>query len=262
MMSKVQIVSNNICYGPAPADTDEVEQHLTISSSGRVWFSAKNYQQFCDGKGVCRKKHLNIGKWKADHLLSLVFMMQEQPMVTDCGHYEVHIYEDNGLRKTIHGSMIQFSDESFKTAAHATKLLRRYIPVYALWGFDSSLSPDYEGKKAIHLFAKKWVKLLSNKTPPYKEFEYDLGEECEALGFQMDCGHEFVRLYPGYFSLDKTFDDISESITDIDVLGSAIFSQWRYLTHWTFFGYTLDKQTTSWFIAALSRMIELTKKNA
>ena len=40
----IRIESNNICYGPRPGADDEVEQYLTISSTGRVWFSARNYQ--------------------------------------------------------------------------------------------------------------------------------------------------------------------------------------------------------------------------
>lgn len=38
-IQKVRIISNNICYGPKPLPEDEVEQHLTISASGRVWFT-------------------------------------------------------------------------------------------------------------------------------------------------------------------------------------------------------------------------------
>lgn len=34
----IRIKSNNICYGPEPGADDEVEQYLSISSTGRVWF--------------------------------------------------------------------------------------------------------------------------------------------------------------------------------------------------------------------------------
>ena len=43
MIQKIQIISNNICYGPPPEHETEVEQHLTISSSGRIWFNAYNF---------------------------------------------------------------------------------------------------------------------------------------------------------------------------------------------------------------------------
>lgn len=38
-LRKIQLISNNICYGPCPESEDEIEQHLTITADGRVWFS-------------------------------------------------------------------------------------------------------------------------------------------------------------------------------------------------------------------------------
>ena len=37
-IKKIKIKSNNICYGPAPEPEDEIEQILTISNTGKVWF--------------------------------------------------------------------------------------------------------------------------------------------------------------------------------------------------------------------------------
>ncbi|MCO1604491.1 hypothetical protein [Desulfosporosinus nitroreducens] len=45
-IQKIRIVSNNISYGPEPLLEDEVEQHLTISASGRVWFTGYKYAQW------------------------------------------------------------------------------------------------------------------------------------------------------------------------------------------------------------------------
>lgn len=39
----LRIVSNCISYGPMPQPEDEVEQHLTITAAGRVWFSRYLY---------------------------------------------------------------------------------------------------------------------------------------------------------------------------------------------------------------------------
>lgn len=72
VIKSIKITSNGICYGPMPDDNEEVEQYLTISSNGRVWFSARNYKQYMDGKGYCRKKQLSIGKWKAEFILRLI----------------------------------------------------------------------------------------------------------------------------------------------------------------------------------------------
>lgn len=45
----IHIVSNNICYGPEPSDTDEVEQHLTIEAGGKIWLTGHSYG---DGVGM------------------------------------------------------------------------------------------------------------------------------------------------------------------------------------------------------------------
>ena len=38
-LRKIQLISNNICYGPCPEPVYEIEQHLTITADGRVWVS-------------------------------------------------------------------------------------------------------------------------------------------------------------------------------------------------------------------------------
>ena len=170
----IRIESNNICYGPEPGADDEVEQYLTISSTGRVWFSARNYQQYCNSKDYCRKKQTSIDKWKAEFLLRLIDNISENmSFVTDVGSYDLEIRYSNDTKRRISGSLIggvyshAYGEEN---NVDVTRLIRRYIPVYGLWAFDSSTSPDYEGKKAVFLFAEAWEKFFKNP---------DLGpEEC------------------------------------------------------------------------------------
>ncbi len=260
--SSFRLISNNICYGPEPAFADEVEQYLTVSSSGRVWFSARNYMQYSEGRGFCRNKQINIGAWKAGFLNLLVNRFEERLMVTDCGSFDLQIRFEDGTKRSISGSLI--GDDLVPLYGDVntslTKLLRRYIPIYGLWGFDGSLSPDYEGKKAIHLFAKKWISKIDSPTLTFNEFEDFFGNECTLLGFQMDCGQQFVKLYPHAFDPDSgDIDSIVHTITDIDLLGSAVFSQYRYLTHWAFYP-ELNDQYRHWFIVLLNQMRLMTKK--
>ena len=42
-IQKIKLISNGICYGQEPSQEDEVEQHLTISATGRVWYTAYQY---------------------------------------------------------------------------------------------------------------------------------------------------------------------------------------------------------------------------
>ena len=233
-ITSICLISNDCRWGLAPDPSTESEQRLTISPSGRVWFSAKNYGQTNGGDGFCRKKQVNIGSWKAQFLLSHLEQVQERELGCDCGTYSLEIRYDNNTVKTAHGSMGEnMIVSSYGKPVDLNKLLRRYVPIFALWGFDSSLSPDYEGKKAIYQFANKWEKRFSSEKFPTKAFEDSFGEECSTLGFQMDCREEFCRQFPNCFQ--SSYDNLEKDLQnarDVDVLGSAVFSQWRFLTHW------------------------------
>ena len=101
-IKNIRIVSNNICYGPETGADDEVEQYLTISLTGRVWFSARNYQQYCNSKDYCRKKQTSIDKWKAEFLLRLIDNISENmSFVTDVGSYDLEIRYSNDTKRRI-----------------------------------------------------------------------------------------------------------------------------------------------------------------
>ena len=158
-IKSIRIESKNICYGPEPGANDEVEQCLTISSTGRVWFSARNYQQYCNGKGYCRKKQVSIDKWKAEFLLRLIDNISgDMSFVTDVGSYNLEIRYSNDIKREISGSL---TDGVYSHAygeednVDVTRLIRRYIPVYGLWVFDGSTAPDYEGKKRFFFLLKR-----------------------------------------------------------------------------------------------------------
>lgn len=114
----------------------------------------------------------------------------------------------------------------------------------------------------IHSFAVKWFDLFRNtKTTSCEVKDPSFAHECFALGFQMDYGAAFKKAYPDGKALNdyKELDKIIEGITDIALLGSAIFLQWRYFTHWAGPGEDiLTFENRSWFITALGRLESLT----
>lgn len=259
----IKLISNRISYGPEPALTDEVEQQITIDESGRVCFTAKNYEQYLAGHGFCREKILYIGKWKADNLFVFLSSLKQGPYITDCGYYILEITTEDGncirMKGPLIGNIMAMNYQVYYIPI--TKVLRRYIPVYALWGFDKSLAPDYEGKKEIYLFAKKWEKRFISKNLKEYEFEIYFGEECAAQGFRIECGEDFYQSHSEIFNLDfNNLEEALEPIQDIDLLGSIIFSQYRYITHWSQTGLT-DPKVCNWFIVTLRRLKELTKKS-
>ena len=38
-IKKIKLISNNICYGPAPKPDEELEQRLTTADTGAVWLT-------------------------------------------------------------------------------------------------------------------------------------------------------------------------------------------------------------------------------
>jgi hypothetical protein len=261
----IRIESNNICYGPEPDADDEVEQYLTISSTGRVWFSARNYQQYCNSKDYCRKKQVSIDKWKAEFLLRLIDNISEDmPFVTDVGSYDLEIRYANDRTRRISGSLIgnvyshAYGEED---NVDVTRLIRRFIPVYGLWAFNGSTAPDYEGKKAVFLFAESWIRFFQNPNSD-KDFEDGFGRECEILGFQMDCGEKFVFECKKRGCKIPYGEGLKESVAEIDdieVIGSGAFSYWRGLTHWDYM-YHLGPEECEIFLCLLQRLKELSRK--
>ena len=110
--------------------------------------------------------------------------------------------------------------------------------------------------KKVHDFAEKWLDKFRDQRINYVELvNHYMADDCAALGFQMDCGRAFSEKYGGAASKCDELDKIIEDVTDIDLLGSAIYSQWRYFNHWAYDAASiLEPENRSWFILALSRL--------
>lgn len=65
----MRVISNNICYGPMPESNEEVEQHLTINSEGRVWFSGYNFGTGGGQYEKARSKNFKIDKFATENCL-------------------------------------------------------------------------------------------------------------------------------------------------------------------------------------------------
>lgn len=78
----------------------------------------------------------------------------------------------------------------------------------------------------------------------------------------MDCGHAFSEKYGNAANNHEALDRIIDEVTDIPLLGSAIYSQWRYFNHWAYTGAEILKpENRAWFILALSRLALLSGDN-
>ncbi len=89
-----------------------------------------------------------------------------------------------------------------------------------------------------------------------------MSDDCAALGFEMDCGHAFERVYGRAVFDNKALDQVIDGVTDIPLLGSAIYSRWRYFSHWAYMPADIvSPENRGWFITALSRLAFLSSGN-
>ncbi len=113
--------------------------------------------------------------------------------------------------------------------------------------------------RQIHDFAVKWLDKFRDLNINYIELvDHFMADDCATLGFQMDCGHAFSEKYGQAANNYEALEKIIEDVTDIPLLGSAIYSQWRYFNHWAYTGAEiLEPQNRNWFITALVRLEKL-----
>ena len=137
-LKKFRLISNNICYGPCPDADEEVEQHLTIISDGRVWFSRYNFG-LCDGKyELAEKKQLNIGKDTAVGILAFTKKYFDEKGIvmkcTDVGIWELFLTDENDAQYTIDGSVIPDDYTS-----EISNYIRERLPLENLFLFDGNI---------------------------------------------------------------------------------------------------------------------------
>lgn len=115
--------------------------------------------------------------------------------------------------------------------------------------------------KEIHDFAVKYHSLYVNPQTTEREVEEGFADECFSFGFEMDCGNKFIETFSSdAFYKNNELDKVIDSIDDVALLGSAIFSHWRYVTHWADYSSTLDEEHRPWFITAFGRLAVITEE--
>lgn len=111
----------------------------------------------------------------------------------------------------------------------------------------------------ILYFVDKWLNKFLDETTNYIELvDHYMADECKALGFEMDSGASFTEKYGHQAGNIDVFCHIIDQVTDISILGNAIYSSWRYFNHWAYSAKEiLYPENRQWFIVALIRLGEL-----
>ena len=84
----------------------------------------------------------------------------------------------------------------------------------------------------------------------------DWAERFRDFGFHMDCGNSYQKRYGMLIDDAEGLRRNLAQIDDIRILGNAVFSQCRYITHWALGG---CERELEWLKLALKRLEELTK---
>jgi len=115
--------------------------------------------------------------------------------------------------------------------------------------------------KDIYAFAKYYFNIYRNPKATNFQVEEGFAEKCFSLGFKMDTGVSFLEKYPKAFENVEELDKVIEDVNDAHFLGTAIFSQWRYITHWSYSSHPLDAEFRPWFISAFGRLMAITAED-
>ncbi|WP_455138811.1 hypothetical protein [Thermophilibacter sp.] len=83
---------------------------------------------------------------------------------------------------------------------------------------------------------------------------FDWAQRFWGLGFEMDCGRSFEQRYGLRLGDAQELSHELNRIDDVRALGNAVFSQCRYITHWS---YSPENESVDWLLQALERLEEL-----
>ena len=114
---------------------------------------------------------------------------------------------------------------------------------------------DDSGKFGVITFAKKQA--LECK---YLDIKHVFGNDFYAQEFDADKVQVFEERYPGAFHDLEEFKKVVGEIDDISFLGDAIYSKWRYVTHWETETNLLTEKNHDWLVLALSQLENLTRE--
>ena len=113
-----------------------------------------------------------------------------------------------------------------------------------------------ELKERMVVFCDKWIELFSNEDTSYLKLMDDssFAEDCCLFGWEMDYGEAFFNKYKCE-SFRNALQYVSEE-DNMALLGSLLFSHWRYFNHWAYSGSEI-LEYRDWFVVVLQRIKSL-----
>ena len=161
-LKKIRIVSNALSYGLEPGHDEEVEQHLSISDIGQVWFSG--YAWGIAGQYEKRReKVFTISKADIDRLFAAISACfsdakYTEVFATDIGVWILELTNAEGSTYRFHGSLCAgFEYEG----TDLSDMVRDVFGMDDLYVFDGNSKPDIIER--ITLDYRSTVKMASDQ---------------------------------------------------------------------------------------------------
>lgn len=153
---QIKIVSNRTCFFSAPDADDEVEQHLTITSSGNVRLLRYTFDDLRENRHHQKEKcSFQITTEDANEILTTIssyFGGKYQPhMVTDVGYWTLILTNEKGETCKLIGSL-EVQPDGDITLTEMSIMIREILHLNDLYIFDSHIKEggdygaDYTGK--------------------------------------------------------------------------------------------------------------------
>ena len=140
VLQSIRIISDALVYGPMPEPGDEIVQHLTISRTGRIWFSGYHYPDSDLLKqSILRRKIISILPSVATEILDAIAMVFDRGvipcMVSDIGKWDLEMRFDDGTKEQYGGAMC-FEPEISIAGKSLSQFIRDSIPIQDLFLFQ------------------------------------------------------------------------------------------------------------------------------
>lgn len=214
---KINIVSSDYGFGLAPGPVEEIEQRLTITANGRIWFSGYHLGQSFEKYVRGRRKNFSIGKEAAARILNSVgtYFSQEHEIEfsTDIGIWNMIITNDEGKPYKYTGS----SCCDFEVdGADLSDLIRDTLGMPDLFVFDGNSKPDRVDKITINYHRLTTAKphALPNDLAEDCQWDYSeklvLDRRTQTLEYTQDMGSDGIvsRKYSGGDGVIRLLDDL------------------------------------------------------
>ena len=182
-LKRIQLISNNMCYGPCPEPEDEIEQRLTITEDGHIWLSRYCYGKKETSLTLMGKEAFSIPSEDAEYIMEKVTEYFKSdfdiPFVTDVGSWELTLTNAEGMKYKVSGPLCQ---DLYVAEEGLSDIIRSRLGRNDLFVFDAN--PD-----AITRLEIKYHRITKIKPEvplPGSSFEYVTWDYNESLVFDRD----------------------------------------------------------------------------